>query len=93
MTTEVEIVFLDSGRSPKCPPNPKYPEGIVVDFSQGFGEVDRCIVDVPYPAPRCGAYHVHCKQCGLVVAMTVAGRVDDPRTVVLPCKPDKRRIN
>ena len=76
------VQFLDSGREPKCPPNPDYPEGIFVDS----GERPACRMDLPYPAPRCGAMVVACTRCGVKVALTVAGRPDDPHAVMVPCK-------
>ena len=33
-----------------------------------------------------GAYNIFCNKCKLRVAVTVAGRPDDPRTVTMPCK-------
>lgn len=78
-----EITFMDSGREPKCAPNPAYPNGMEVDMSHG-GRF--CLVDVPYPAPRCGVMVVECARCGLRNGMTVAGRPDDPRRVKIGCK-------
>jgi hypothetical protein len=88
----IEVTFLDSGREPVCPPDPKFPDGRVVDFGVG-ADVNRCAVELIYPAPRCGAYVIRCTTCGMSVAVTVAGRVDDPRTVAMPCKPSKREVN
>jgi DNA-directed RNA polymerase subunit RPC12/RpoP len=80
----MKVHFVDSGREPQCPPDPKYPKGIDADLSQGAAVT--CIVQLPYPAPRCGLMVVECPRCGLRVAVTVAGRVDDPRSVKLQCK-------
>lgn len=78
------VRFMDSGRSPKCPPDPTYPYGMDVDVSDGATKT--CSVDVtPYPAPRCGIMVVECDACGAVVALTVAGRTDDPRNLKLAC--------
>jgi hypothetical protein len=87
-----DLVFLDSGREPQCAPNPNFPDGMIIDFGKGEPG-KRCVLEVPYPAPRCGSYIMTCKVCGVRVAMTVAGRRDDPRTVVLPCNPSKNEIN
>lgn len=84
MEQAFKVEFLDSGREPKCAPNPRYPSGMDVDLSHGATPV--CVAQLPYPAPRCGAYVVECEKCGLRVGLTVAGRTDDPRTVKLPCK-------
>ena len=92
MDERMELTFLDSGREPQCAPDPQFPDGKVLDFGMGQN-VQRCVLEVPYPAPRCGAYQIHCSECGVTVALTVAGRRDDPRTVALPCKPKKSEIN
>lgn len=80
----ITIEWIDGEREPKVAPNPKYPDGIDLDMSDGSS--NSCITALPYPAPRCGVYVVKCDLCGLVVAITTAGRPDDPRTVKLPCK-------
>lgn len=84
MTETIRVTFLDSGRNPVCPPNPDYPDGIDVDISGGAQRT--CVVKLPYPAPRCGAMFIECDRCGTTAYVTVAGRVDDPRTVKLACK-------
>ncbi|MBO0710761.1 MAG: hypothetical protein J2P47_05715 [Acetobacteraceae bacterium] len=77
------IFFHDSGREPKCPPNPDYPDGIDVDMSRGAEKI--CTVDLPYSAPRCGVIVLECARCGLRNGLTVAGRRDDPRSVRVAC--------
>lgn len=84
----IKVTFIDSGREPKVKPNPAYPDGVDVDMSDGTSCC--CTQGLPYPAPRCGAYLIECDLCGLRVAMTVAGRPDDPRSVKLPCKVTKQ---
>lgn len=79
------ISWLDSGREPKCPPNPEYPDGIDLDMSNRAETMNACRVELPYPARRCGVYIVKCETCGLAVGITTAGRPDDPRSVVLAC--------
>lgn len=80
----ITISFLDSGRQPRNKPDPRYPEGMTVDLSNGADP--KCGYNLPYPAPRCGVYAVMCGKCGARIALTVAGRADDPRVVVIPCK-------
>jgi len=83
------VTFIDSGREPQCKPDPRYPKGIDVDLREPDKRAavyPHCCYGVPYPAPRCGIYSVKCEKCGLTVAITVAGRTDDPRSVTLPCK-------
>ena len=84
----IEVVFLDSGREPQCKPDPKYPNGRDIEIPRGSipGNSTWCCSNLPYPAPRCGVYEITCNNCGLKVALTVTGRVDDPRTITIPCK-------
>lgn len=80
----MKVTFLDSGREPKCPPDPAFPEGRDIDLSKGAAKT--CVADIPYPAPRCGVMMLNCERCGYSIAVTVAGRLDDPRKVTLACK-------
>lgn len=77
------VTWLDAGREPQNPPNPKYPKGMDVDFTQGARPW--CKVKLKYPAPRCGSYLIQCRECDLSVLITTAGRVDDPRSIKLAC--------
>ena len=81
---EFDVEWMDSGREPQCPPNPKYPEGIDIDISNGSGV--SCLVELPYPARRCGLYRLHCRTCGFTAGVTTAGRPDDPRSVRIACQ-------
>lgn len=65
----------------KCPPNPGYPDGCHIRFNK-----QGCIVELPYPAPECGAYTVTCKECNYSCAITSVGRIDDPKSIEMPCK-------
>jgi hypothetical protein len=78
----LKVKFLDSGREPKSPPNPSFPHGMDVDS----GERPACKIELPYPAPRCGIYLITCDICNIHVGITVAGRPDDPRSMMVPCK-------
>ena len=81
---QIKITWFDHQREPQCDPNPAHPNGIDVDLRAGK---DRgCVTELPYPAPRCGVYLVICEKCGYSVAITTAGRPDDPRKITLPCK-------
>ena len=82
--SDFKIKWHDSGREPQCKPNPAFPEGVDLDCSHG--QSPACKADLPYPAKRCGFYLVECIFCGTNVAITTAGRPDDPRSVVLPCE-------
>jgi len=86
---DMDVYFVDRGREPRCPPDPKYPEGMVV---VDCAEEDRhCNVGLPYPAPRCGLWIVLCHTCGKSCAITAAGRVDDPRVLIMGCKDADRQ--
>lgn len=70
---------------PQQPSNPAYPDGVHI---QGAVPGARsCTVDLPYPAPERLIWDVRCKRCGYRLAVTAAGRPDDPRSLTLPCQP------
>lgn len=78
------IKFIPSGRgAAQCPPNPEFPKGVMIDAA---GEKTACAVTLPYPAPECGMFMLECRICGMKVAVTAAGRPDDPMIVRVPCK-------
>lgn len=81
-TLGIKVRFVDGRREPQCPPNPRYPEGRDIDISEGRPS---CKVDIPYPAPRCGLMMIECEDCDFKMGVTVAGRIDDPKTVRFPC--------
>ena len=84
MEHALKVRWLDRGREPQCAPNPAHPKGIDVDMTDGAAKT--CFTDLPYPAKRCGLYVIECETCGLRVAVTTAGRPDDPRSAKLGCK-------
>ena len=79
-----DLAWIDHGREPQCEPNPDYPDGKDCDVT--LGQRPACRSTLPYPARRCGAYIVTCKRCGYRVAVTTAGRPDDPRSIMIPCQ-------
>ena len=79
------INWIDFRRSAQQQPNPAYPKGKDIDGSAGRSPT--CVCKLPYPAKRCGIYQIECSTCRISVAITTAGRVDDPRSVKLACKP------
>ena len=84
MTGNIEVTFLSHHRKPQCAPDPKHPNGIDLDLTDGAAVA--CLAELPYPAECCGVLIIHCKTCDYSAAITTAGRIDDPRTVKLPCK-------
>jgi len=82
----IRVTWHDGGREPQCEPNPAYPKGIDLDVS--LGAKNTCSVTLPYPAKRCGHFIVKCRACGTRIAITTAGRPDDPRSVRIPCSRD-----
>lgn len=79
----ISVKWIDRFREPTQPPNPAHPNGIDVDMAGGRKS---CVADLPYPAKRCGYWSVLCEKCGYTALITTAGRVDDPKSVRLPCK-------
>lgn len=79
-----KIEWIDAGRESTCAPNPAHPNGVDLDMASSLNRA--CTAVLPYPAKRCGYYHVECKSCGLQFAVTTAGRADDPRSVRVNCK-------
>lgn len=80
-----DVVFRPSGRGKaQCPPDPNYPNGIELDCSTPPAGAT-CLVGLPYPAPECGLWMVHCNQCAITIAVTTAGRPDDPISVRMDC--------
>jgi hypothetical protein len=74
----------DRGREPTERSNPRYPNGIDIDVRAGASA--NCVMQLEYPAPRCGFYVITCDLCGTNIALTTAGRRDDPRSVRVACK-------
>lgn len=84
MAEQFEMKFVPSGRGKaRCKPDPAFPEGITVDAA---GAAPSCTIALPYPAPECGYFKVQCQLCPRRVFVTVAGRADDPRTLIMPCR-------
>jgi len=81
------LEFKKSGRGKaQCPPDPNYPNGIALDATERGRSKDTCLVTLPYPAAECGAWIVRCSDCAMSVAVTAAGRPDDPISVRMSCK-------
>lgn len=87
-TGHFNVHWLDLKREPRDKANPAYPDGIDLDLSRGATAC--CTVELPYPAKRCGQYHVLCQDCRVDVICTTAGRRDDPRSVTMRCKAIRR---
>lgn len=78
------VEWTGTGRKAQVPPNPNLPEGLIVVLAAG--KVPVCGLDLPYPAPEVGRFSIQCRICGIKVALTAAGRADDPRVVIVACK-------
>ncbi len=82
------IKFVASGRGKaQCPSNPDFPNGkeIAIPTDAPF----RCEIDLPYPAPECGYFKIDCSLCSMSIAITAAGRPDDPIKLTVPCQFEK----
>lgn len=88
MIGQWSITWEDSGREPREPPDPAFPSGVDLVAARPTGP--RCSTPLPYPARRCGLYLVRCTRCSLRVAVTTAGRADDPRSLTVSCRPPER---
>jgi hypothetical protein len=84
MEEQFVVTWIDRMRKPQCEPNPAYPHGIDLDVTDG--RVPNCKATLPYPAKRIGYYVVKCRVCDFRAVCTTAGRVDDPRSITVPCK-------
>lgn len=80
---QFKIQWIDRGREPQCVPDLRFPNGVDIDVSCGK---PACKAILPYPAKRCGYYYVECLKCGTNAIVTTAGRIDDPRSITLPCE-------
>lgn len=80
----MKVEFFDKGGRPKCSPDPAYPNGMDVDLSKGASLT--CTAHIECPAPCMGLAVIACEKCGQRIALTVASRPDDPRSVKLACK-------
>jgi hypothetical protein len=81
----VTIEWMDGHRYPREAPDPRYPRGMDVDLASPEDKLT-CTVDLPCPAKRCGLYRLRCQICDQRIALTTAGRPDDPRSVRIPCR-------
>jgi hypothetical protein len=80
----LHVHWVDHEREPQCAPDPAFPLGRDLDVSLGQKMV--CRTSLPYPAKRCGHFLVSCLVCGQSIAITTAGRPDDPRSLKLACR-------
>lgn len=81
----IKVKWIDAHKEPVCKPDPNYPHGIDVNLALN-NERKTCVVVLPYPALRIGAYELVCDVCGFKAFITTAGRADDPRAARLPCR-------
>lgn len=89
----VDITFHKSGRGKaQCPPNPEFPEGVAIEPKLPPG-TRACTFLLQCPAPECGHWRIECRECGLVVAVTAAGRPDDPISIRVPCIAPKTAVS
>ena len=84
INANLKVEWIDRGFEPQCEPDPRFPRGVDLDATRG--QVRTCQTALPYPATRCGYFLVSCSACGLQCIVSTAGRVDDPRSLKVPCK-------
>ena len=78
------IEFHASGRGKaRCPADPQFPDGVRATMARSGAP--SCTIEFPYPAPECGHWQAVCRLCGFSIAITAAGRADDPRSLTVNC--------
>ena len=77
--------WLDRGEESRRPADPAHPLGIDLVMVEN-PDAPTCKTSLPWPAARCGYHILECDRCGLTVAVTTAGRPDDPRSVEVNCR-------
>ena len=85
-TAHMAVKFFPSGwGKAQCPPDPRYPEGVILKANVA-DDTPVCTFELPYPVPERGFIIVDCERCGATVAISAAGRLDDPVSVTIPCR-------
>jgi hypothetical protein len=78
------IDWVDQHRVSLYPADSSFPNGVAIDVALDAPRA--CRVELIYPAARCGMWVITCRACGFSVALSTAGRADDPRSVRVPCR-------
>jgi hypothetical protein len=86
-TGRITVEFIDHKRYAENPADPRFPGGVDIDASQGAAKC--CTINLPYPARRCGMHLIHCRTCGFTMALSAAGRADDPRSLKIACRGER----
>lgn len=84
---DIRWVPREGGRAPRVPPDPQWPTG--KDLKAYYADFPSCRGELPYvmwPERGLGLLMVTCRKCGVVTAVTVAGRSDDPISLTQNCK-------
>jgi hypothetical protein len=84
ITERHRVEWHGAGRKAQLQADPDYPHGISVNLSDS--DERSCQVILPYPAPECGYWQVTCSECGFKIAISAAGRADDPTDVTIACR-------
>jgi hypothetical protein len=85
--TAWRVRWIDRGLEPKHPPDPSYPDGIDLRVVKQDYRGPTCKQSLPYPAKRIGYFLIECMICNQTTVVTTAGRLDDPRSIEIMCKP------
>jgi hypothetical protein len=82
------VTWLTHHRKARNAPDPAFPQGIDVLSvpDPGCDGARTCRTELPWPAPECGLHIVKCSVCQLSIAVTAAGRPDDPRSITVFCR-------
>jgi hypothetical protein len=76
--------WISRHRKPTQPSDSMYPDGIDVDASRGRAF---CSITLDHPTAECGLWIVTCDVCNQRILLTTAGRLDDPRSLKMACRP------
>jgi hypothetical protein len=85
--SHLRVTWKGTGQQPTQPPNPEFPNGCEVHLAAP--DQPTCAASLPYPAPCIGGHLIECSRCGARVAVSAAGRPDDPHTVHIRCRADQ----
>lgn len=84
---DIRWVAREGGRAPRVAADPQWPKG--KELKTYYAEFPSCRGELPYvmwPERGLGMLMVTCRKCGVVTAVTTAGRPDDPISLTQNCK-------
>lgn len=83
---QFSIEWVGKGKKATQPPDPEFPDGIILQDPKLESGDYSCTVELDYPAPCVGVWKLRCEECGAAIGCTATGRPDDPRRMIIRCK-------